>query len=393
MKDREDKKKGTGAGLAVGAATGGVAGGATAGALAGGVTGPVGAVIGAAVGAAIGAIAGRGAASGAESQDGDRSGTAGSAGGTSSGLQTVIGVFEDPAAAQRAVERLSQSGFDRDDIHVQHGQGGAGIGQGGDGNFFPNLFGVDASNGDSGQQHPHAMHVHTYDEAVRRGNAVVVVDADGETQADHASALMHELGAVDVDERSSQWRAQGWQPPQQGVAAGAGVSGGAAIGEQGDKLQVVQEELEVGKREVARGGVRVVQRLSQKPVREMVHLREERAVVERQPVNRPASPNELDTFREGSMEIRESAEVPVVAKTARVVEEVSVGKQVREHDETVEDTLRRKDVEVERFGSDDRTAMREDRALASESDRERLAREEQQRAGGSRSPLDPDKPR
>lgn len=46
-------------------------------------------------------------------------------------------------------------------------------------------------------------------------------------------------------------------------------------------LDVVQEELDVGKRQVDRGGVRVTQRVSEKPVRELIQLREERAVDER----------------------------------------------------------------------------------------------------------------
>jgi stress response protein YsnF len=65
--------------------------------------------------------------------------------------------------------------------------------------------------------------------------------------------------------------------------------------------------------------------------------------------------------------VRETAEEAVVGKTARVVEEVRVGKEVREREQTVEDKVRRKDVDVQRMegGSTRATAERE-RAVASD---------------------------
>lgn len=70
--------------------------------------------------------------------------------------------------------------------------------------------------------------------------------------------------------------------------------------------------------------------------------------MERHPVDRPATEAELgNAFEEKSVELRETAEEPVVAKTARVVEEVDVDKEVSTRTETVRDTVRRRDVEVE----------------------------------------------
>lgn len=56
-------------------------------------------------------------------------------------------------------------------------------------------------------------------------------------------------------------------------------------------------------------------------------------------------------------------EEPVVAKTARIVEEVRVGKEVREREETIEDTLRRKDVEVQRLSGERERAVASDQPL------------------------------
>jgi stress response protein YsnF len=96
--------------------------------------------------------------------------------------------------------------------------------------------------------------------------------------------------------------------------------------------------------------VRVESRGEEKPVTEQVQLREERVHVERRPVDRPVT--EADAaFREGTLEVTERAEEAVVSKTAHVVEEVVVGKQVEEHTETIRDTVRRTDVDVQEVNS------------------------------------------
>lgn len=122
-------------------------------------------------------------------------------------------------------------------------------------------------------------------------------------------------------------------------------------------IPVVEEELQVGKREVERGGVRVESRVSERPVEEQVHLREEHVHVERRPVDRPVGDAE-NLFREGTLEVSERAEEAVVAKEARVVEEVVVGKEVSERTETIRDTVRRTDVNVEEVEGDADTRRR-----------------------------------
>lgn len=341
-------------------------------------------------------------------------------------MQTVLGVFDDRSTAQRAVERLADSGFDRDDIHLESaGDGGtlgigatAGVdriggtlaasgsggtdalGRRGDedpgvmasiGDFFSRLFG-----GDDDSQ-PRRAHGERYAEAVRRGSCVVVVDARDADDAERAADVMSELGAVDIDARSAQWRTEGWTgssyvdsatPPsgQQMMVGGASVRPQAAqdASERSDlqderRLDVVQEDLEVGKRTVDRGGVRVVQRVSEQPVREIVRLREEHAVVERRKVDRDATDAELSMGQDVVVEVREKVEEPVVSRRARVVEEVVVGKEVRERDETVNETVRRQDVAVERLGDEAKDATRRNREHAE------AARGDKDQSGSRRS--------
>jgi stress response protein YsnF len=266
-------------------------------------------------------------------------------------MLTVLGAFDDHAQAQRAVQQLVQRGFTPENIHIERGEtvteaadSTSGSGDG----FFSHLFGA---------SHKHQEHAELWHEVSRRGTSVVLVDAVDDTQAEKAVECLHGLGAIDVDERGNQLRAAGWAPRQGQAAAPTGNEG---------VLEVVQEELQVGKRSLDKGGVRVIQRVSETPVREVVRLREERAVVDRRPVDRPATRADLADFKESTLEVRETSEEAVVAKTARVVEEVRVGKEVREREEVVEDKVRRKDVDVQRMEGNSRGSVERERAVASD---------------------------
>jgi uncharacterized protein (TIGR02271 family) len=113
-------------------------------------------------------------------------------------------------------------------------------------------------------------------------------------------------------------------------------------------IPVTEEELQVGKREVEGGGVRVRTAVSERPAEGKVNLREERVTVERRPANRPATDADFDKAAV-AVEATAKREVAVAAKTARVVEEVVVGKAATERTETVRDTVRRTDVSVEKI--------------------------------------------
>ena len=115
-----------------------------------------------------------------------------------------------------------------------------------------------------------------------------------------------------------------------------------------ERVEVVEERLAVGKREVATGGVRVTSRVVETPVEETVRLREERVEAHRRPDDRKLSPEEADaTFAERTVEMMGTGEEAEVGKTARVVEEVTLGKRAGEREATVRDTVRRTEVEVE----------------------------------------------
>lgn len=118
-----------------------------------------------------------------------------------------------------------------------------------------------------------------------------------------------------------------------------------------DTIEVIKENLEVGKREVQTGGIRVRSRIVETPVEETIRLREESVNVERVPVDRMATGA---AFTEKEIEMRESAEVPVVNKEARVVEEITVSKDVEERDETIRDTIKETQVDIDEVNDTER---------------------------------------
>ena len=109
---------------------------------------------------------------------------------------------------------------------------------------------------------------------------------------------------------------------------------------------MTEEQLTVGKRDVAHGRVRVRSYVVETPVQEQVNLRQEHVSIERRPVDRAAGAGD-NLFRERTIEAEERAEEAVVAKEARVKEELVLKKDVNQRTETVSDKVRRTEVEVE----------------------------------------------
>lgn len=135
-----------------------------------------------------------------------------------------------------------------------------------------------------------------------------------------------------------------------GSVAGSSLTGSMQRDTTAAAIPVVQEQLKIGKREVQRGGVRVFSRIVETPVSESIGLREEHVNVERRPVNEPISGLDATAFKEQSIEMRETAEEAVVEKSARVVEEVTINKEVTQREQQINDTVRHTEVEVEQLG-------------------------------------------
>ncbi len=199
---------------------------------------------------------------------------------------------------------------------------------------------------------------YAYAEGMRRGNVLLTAQVE-EAHVSRAADILEHAGAVNLDEQEATWRKSGWtgyDAAAHGTLRSAATTGAAMVpGNQDGTLKVVEERLVVGKREVEGGRVRVRSYVVERPVEEQVTLHQERVTVERHPVDRAATAADLAAFQERTIEARATSEEAVVGKEVRIVEEIGVSKEAVERVETVRDTVRHTEVEVEDTSAKGRT--------------------------------------
>jgi uncharacterized protein (TIGR02271 family) len=110
-------------------------------------------------------------------------------------------------------------------------------------------------------------------------------------------------------------------------------------------IPLAEEVLVVGKRTVNTGTTRIRRYVVETPVEQSVSLMRERVVIERR---RPAANKVTDeSLTELTIEVMETDEVPVVAKSVQLREEIVVRTERTKRVETVSDTVRQEEVEIE----------------------------------------------
>jgi len=139
-----------------------------------------------------------------------------------------------------------------------------------------------------------------------------------------------------------------WMGAMQGLqqAGGSGTTRGVAGME--EVIPLGEEVLEVSKRTENRGTVRIRRYVVETPVEKQVTLQSERVVVERRKPAEDQVTGEILT--EVTVEVVETAEVPVINKRARLREEIVVRTEHAQHVETVRDTVRRDEVDIQQPG-------------------------------------------
>jgi len=348
--------------------------------------------------------------------------------------KTTIGLFDDPTQARAVVEDLENSQFDRSKISLIANDSGN----------MPSGTGTDASTSAAGASADQGAGViargmtgllddispltapgvgpvvaagpfaamltsdhascdlvatltrmgvpegdaHFYAEGVRRGGTIVAVSDLDDDAAEQAADIMYRHSVVDIGRRGERYQQAGFTgfDRQAQPFTGDQIARERAASAQAQEtvsIPVVEEELQVGKRQVQRGGARVYTHVSEQPVSEQVQLREEHVTVDRRPVSRPATEADMEAFREGSIEVPETSEEAVVSKQARVVEEVVVSKEATERAETVQGTVRHTDVDVQPMAGG-RTAATAGRDVTSELDEDEEALAEQGRDPSTR---------
>lgn len=249
-------------------------------------------------------------------------------------MKTVVGLYDTKTKANEVKEALTNDGFESSKVSVmdQGKEGYAGNYNGQPvhesvGERIKHFFGVFGEGEHSGHE--------TYTSGVEQGGAIVAVKADDDDEATAAADVLHQYGAQEVEDRYS----GGTGNRDEYAAKGTGNE---------QVIPVVQEELQVGKRQVNRGGVRVYSHVVETPVSQNISLHDERIVVERRPVNREATNADFNTGP-GVVELKAMGEEAVVGKRSRVVEEVSVGKVGSDRTEQIKDSVRHTEVDVEQL--------------------------------------------
>jgi len=293
-------------------------------------------------------------------------------------MEHIVAVFETDSAAAAAERALEGAGIPRSAISrytpaTSHSSSGG---------FWAWLLGEDADTTTTRSAYPTEGEV--YDRQARAGNTILSVRLDDDSLIHQAITVLDAHHPIEIDEHADETepasrtsgsfvqaepagKAEGYStvaPSSVGQASDlrpAGMSGGtdraaSVAPSTGDEvIPLAEEQIEVGKRKVDRGTTRVRRYVVEKPVEQKVTLQGERVTIERRhPAGSTAAAG--GAFEERTVEVRETEEVPVVEKKARVVEEVAVRKEATERTETVKDTVRREEVEV--TGNDHATQSR-----------------------------------
>jgi uncharacterized protein (TIGR02271 family) len=315
-------------------------------------------------------------------------------------MRTIIGLFDDKDEARRTIEDLERAGASANDISVISKDeiadfGGIhqspldirGLGKMSAHGPLTAYLNRDtaAESGDAitsvlmqmGVPEPTAT---AYVDAVRKGCTLETVAVD-DAKADEALRIMRAHAAnlepslePGLESERSEGDLTERRVGESGYVAGTerplesrDLRGSEDLDERleakdtGDAsvLPVAEEELRVGKREVGSGGVRATSRVHDVPVEQEVSLKKESVNVERRDVDRPLTDAD-DAFRERTVEVTARSEEPVIEKRAHVIEEVVLRKDADTTTETIRDTVRKTDVNVEEIGAFDPKLYRDD---------------------------------
>lgn len=174
----------------------------------------------------------------------------------------------------------------------------------------------------------------------------LITDLIVDQEAGYVDAILldtgKEVSADDIDIGNNVVFLRG-APPQELVAPVAPVERVESL-----RLPVVEESLRIGKRQYEGGGVRVTTEVKDVPVHQAVPVRHEVVGVQRAPVHRLATADEIgEAFREGTLEVRARAQYISISKQLYVVEEIRINKAMVERTETIQDSVRRMHVQIE----------------------------------------------
>ena len=269
--------------------------------------------------------------------------------------EKIVTLFDSAIQAEAAKRNLVKAGFSDRDISLISGERlqeeGHSIRHP---SIWQRLFGhsVDKEQAD------------VYTRAMDKGGVVLTIRTEEEKLA-RAMTILHSHDSVDVPSRMQSSVENGTTAP----GINPTTAGKQFAGETNDRqveprrtsltgdeseadiLRLAEEQVEVGKRLVSEGSTRVRRYTVTDTVSEDISLHEQHAAIFRRPVNESGSPTHVD-WSEKTVEVEETHEQPVINKTAEIIEEVVLRKETSDRVETINDSVRRQEVDIDHASTD-----------------------------------------
>ena len=258
----------------------------------------------------------------------------------------IVAVFNSESAADAAARDLEQADIPASAIRRYSPAASdryAGSSTSSGGGFWAWLLGEEPATGTTRSLY---RDEEFYKRRAQAGESVLSVRVDDASRIHEVVSVLEAHHPIEIEENTEETGvASGIAVPAEGVR-GVGDPGAdrSSASSTEEVIPLAEENIEIGKRMVDRGATRVRRYVVERPVEREVTLHGERVTIERRRPVETSAPGHA--FEERTVEVRETEEVPVVEKTARVVEEVAVRKEATERIETVRDKVRREEVEV-----------------------------------------------
>ncbi|MEA2575768.1 MAG: hypothetical protein QOH93_3066 [Chloroflexia bacterium] len=248
----------------------------------------------------------------------------------------VVGIFPDQTWAQGAISALQSGGFN------------ARLADRGTVGNLANL-GID--------QNAASL----YQSRSGEGNVVVIVD-DAGNRGEDALGIMLQNGAENIDLSKDRTGANttttnDYYQTLQNTGANQRQYGnydqslGRARNAEEMRVLLREETLTPVKQAVQSGEVQVQKVVHEKQQEIPVNLRHEEVTIERRAVDRPATADDLDDMTDQVISVPVYEERAELQKQARVREEVTIGKQAVEEQQTLTGTTRHEHLEVNDSGN------------------------------------------
>ena len=244
--------------------------------------------------------------------------------------ERIVALYDRAEKAQEAARALESSGFESSDINISNGEVLRDKDLR-DSNVWQRLVGRSISDQESA----------AFRRTLNSGGAVLTLRTP-ETEVSRAMRILDVHEPMNLRDRST-------STPTATAPTSAlpRTDTGRISAAEEEVIRLAEEQIDVGKRQVSTGKSRIRRFVTEKPVEQQITLHEEHCEVARRAVTDPKLAQDID-WKDQTLEVTETSEQPVVTKTARVAEEIVIRKRGSDHVETIRDTVRRQQIEVER---------------------------------------------